>query len=107
MTAKPASTRKSVTLTSEDLNDLQLLKAGDSNMTTAFKELTGVMIGARTSEAEVLHALLALGRNLVREREQAIAYQRAAEVDALDPERQRWRDGMRRRRTRHERTIHP
>jgi hypothetical protein len=102
MTAKPPRVRKNVSLTSEDLEDLTALKVGDSNKAKAFAELTGLHIGARTSEAEVLHGLIELGRCLVKDRELDLAYRRAAEVDAVDPERQKWRSCMRsHRRMRH------
>ena len=95
MTAKPPRVRKNVSLTSEDLADLTALKVGDSTKAMAFAELTGLTIGARTPESEVLHGLIDLGRHLVEERELDIAYRRAAEVDARDPERQKWRACMR------------
>jgi hypothetical protein len=90
-----------VSLTSEDLDDLTELKAGDSTKAQAFTALTGLRIGARTSESEVLHGLIDLGRSLLREKELDLAYKRAAEVDAADPERLKWRACMRRNRVRH------
>lgn len=106
MTAKPTQARKSVTLADEELNMIQMLKGGDSNAVAAFTQLTGIQVGSRTSEAEMLRALLILGCALVREKRETVSYERAVEADAADPERQLWRNGMRRRRTRHEEAEH-
>lgn len=97
MTTRPPRVRKSISLDEEDLDALSRLKAGDTVAAEAYAELTGVRIGARTTEAEVLHGLLTLGSCLVREKELDLACQRAVEVDARDPDRIRWRAAMSRR----------
>lgn len=79
------------------MDALTRLKAGDSVAAEAYAELTGVRIGERTTEAEVLHGLLTLGSCLVREKELDLACQRAVEVDSRDPDRIRWRAAMSRR----------
>lgn len=95
---QPPRVRKSIALDPDEIAALEKLKEGDNVATEAFTELTGVRIGERTSEAEVLHTLLRLGTCMVRERELDIACQRAVEADARDPERISWRRAMSRHR---------
>jgi len=104
MTTRPPRVRKSIALDDEEVGTLARLKAGDTVAAEAFAELTGVRIGERTTEAEVLRGLLTLGSCLVREKELDLACQRAVEADSRDPERLRWRAAMSRR---HRRARHP
>lgn len=98
MTSKSPKTRKWVPLTSEELDHLSAVRAGDNYESTAFTDITGVRVGDRTSEAEVLSALVRIGCAAVTEKASELSYRRAAEVDARDPERTTWRNNMRRQR---------
>ena|SRR5687768_9623875 len=98
MTAKDRKVRKHVPLDPEDLADITALRSQGSDKSEALSSLLGIPAEERASEAAVLHALVVLGRKAVADKALELAYRRAAEVDARDPERIAWRRGMRRHR---------
>lgn len=91
-------TRKSVPITPQDVRDLELLRDEASPLARSFAELAGGSLP--DSEAAVLHGLLALGLERVRQAAEEAGYAALAQSYATDPAERAERAAGRRHRGR-------
>lgn len=89
MATTKTAARKSVPLTEEDLAAAQGLRHAPHGVRDILKG-NGVALSPAPSEAEALHALVALGRTVYQEAVETEGYRRLAEFTAQDEESQRW-----------------
>lgn len=96
MTNTKTAARKSVPLTAEDIAAAQQLRSAAHGVRAALKG-RGVALSPTPSEAEALHALVALGRTVFEQAVEEEGYQRLAAFNATDDEARNWRASRRAR----------
>jgi hypothetical protein len=93
-----SGTRKSVPLTAQDLADLAVLRSERSALGRSLTRLSG--IDPRDSDAAVLHGLVALGLQLIKEAAEEAGYAELADSYVADPDERAAREAGRRHRAR-------
>lgn len=97
MATTRSTVRKNVPLDQDDLRDLTAIKETGSDKAAALYSITGIKLSEKPSEAEVLHALVVLGRQVVADKEVEIGYQKLARFMEDDSEAKAWRTSRRAR----------